>query len=161
MESLSGDELFDRRHFAIYTHVEVENFLPHRRDVDEMALLAEVLLRDLNFHGLAGVLHTTKERGHRLACLEVDRAFFGLNNDIGREFAVEWMEDVIGGAGAISLGIGPIEVVVVDECSVEDDTAVRSQSGCERIRGIGGRAAVARGASLALGIRYNSATAKV
>ena len=35
--------------------VEVEHLLPHGREVDQVPLLAGVLLRDLDFHGLAGV----------------------------------------------------------------------------------------------------------
>src|SRR3954470_14300271 len=150
MERISRDDLLHGRRRAVYSHVKVEDFFPHRRDVDEMALLAEVLLCDLQFHGLASVLDSTKERRYGLARLEVDRAFFGLNDHIGGKPAVEWMEDVVGGAGAISFGIRPIQVVVVDEGAVEDDTAVRSEGGCEGIRSIRWGAAVARRASLTL-----------
>ena len=37
---------------AADAHVEVENLFPHGREIDEVALLAGVLLRDLDLHGL-------------------------------------------------------------------------------------------------------------
>ncbi len=82
--------------------VEVEDLLPHGGEVDEMALLAGVLLGDLDFHGLGGMLESGEEWRDGLAGLEVDGAFLGLDDDVGGKFAVEWMEDVVGGARARS-----------------------------------------------------------
>ena len=66
-------------------------------------------------------LKAGEERGDGLADLEVDGAFLGLDDDIGGEFAVERVEDVVSGAGAVGFGVAPVEVVVVDEGAVEDD----------------------------------------
>src|SRR5580693_1462382 len=106
-----------------------------------MALLAGVLLGDLDFHGLAGVLEAGEERRDRLANLEVDGAFLGLDDDVGQELAVEGMKDVVGGAGAVGFGIVPVEVVVVDESAIEDDAAVGRERGGEGVVGVGGSAA--------------------
>ena len=57
---------------------------PHGREIDEVALLAGVLLRDLDFHGLAGVPEAGEERRDGLADLEVDGAFLDLDDDVGQ-----------------------------------------------------------------------------
>jgi hypothetical protein len=106
-----------------------------------MALLAGVLLGDLDLHGLGGVLKAGEERRNRLAGLEVDGALFGLDNDVGGEFAVEGMEDVVCGAGAVGFAVAPVEVVVVDEAAVEDDASVGREGGCEGVGGVGRGAA--------------------
>ena len=126
-----------------------------------MALLAGVLLRDLHFHGLVGLREAAEERRDGLARLEVDGAFLGLDDDVGRELAVERMEDVVGGAGAVGLGIAPVEVMVVDEGAVEDDSAVRCERGGEGVGGVGGRAAKAGGAGLAFAVGLHGEAGEV
>ena len=111
---------------AVGVHVEVEHFLPHRREEDEVALLADVFLRDLELDGLVGFLEPAEERRDGLAHLEIDGAVLDLDDDVVVELAVERMEVVVGGAGAVVLGIAPVEVVVVDEGAIEDDAAVRA-----------------------------------
>jgi hypothetical protein len=43
-------------------HVEVEHLLPHRPEVDDVALLARVLLRDLQLDHLVGARQGGEER---------------------------------------------------------------------------------------------------
>ena len=76
----------------------------------------------------ASLRESAEERRDGLAGLEVDGAFLGLDDDVGRELAVERMEDVVGGAGAVGLGVVPVEVMVVDEGAVENDAAVRREA---------------------------------
>ena len=134
-------------------HVEVEDLFPHGREVDEMALLAGVLLRDLEFHGLAGLREAAEERRDGFARLEVDGAFLGLDDDVRGELAVERMEDVVSGASAVGFGVAPVSVMVVDEGAIEDDSAVRRERSGEGVGGICGSAAKAGGAGLAFASR--------
>ena len=110
-----------------------------------MALLAGVFLRDLELHGLVGLGQSAEEWRDGLAGLEVDGAFLGLDDDVGGELAVEGMKDVVGGAGAVGLGVAPVGVMVVDEGAVEDDAAVRRERGGQDVGRIGRRAAEAGG----------------
>ena len=141
--------------------VEVEDLLPHGGEIDEVALLAGVLLRDLDFHGLVGLREAGEERRDGLAGLEVDGAFLGLDDDVGSELAVEGMEDVVGGAGAVGFGVVPVEVMVVDEGAVENDAAVGREGGGESVGGVGGGAAVAGGAGLAFGVGLDGEAGEV
>ena len=93
---------------------------------------------------------SAEERRDGFAHLEVDGAFLGLDDDVGCELAVERMKDVVGGASAVGFGIAPVEVVVVDESAIEDDAAVGREGSGEDVGGIGGGAAVARGAEAGL-----------
>ena len=87
--------------------------------------LAEVLLRDLQFDRLIGLLQRAEERRGRLAHLEIDGAVLDLHDHVVVELAVERLEVVVGGAAAVVLRIGPVHVVVVDEAAVEEQAAVR------------------------------------
>ena len=133
MERFAGEEFFDRRLcrvagvVATGVQVEVEHLLPHGRQVDEMALLAGVLLRDLDFHGLAGLLEAGEERRDGLAGLEIDGAFFGLDDDVGANLPSSGWKYVVGGAGAVGFGVAPVEMMVVDEGAVEDDAVMRRE----------------------------------
>src|ERR1700722_16800836 len=98
MERGPGQDLMDRRVGTVRAEVEVENPFPHGRKVDEMTLLAGVLLGDLEFHSVAAVLEAGEEGRDGLLGLEVDGTFLGLDDHVGEEVAVEWMEDVVGGA---------------------------------------------------------------
>ena len=93
-----------------------------------MALLAGVFLRDLQFDGFVGFFEAAEERRDRLARLEVDRAVLDLDDDVVVELAVERMEIVVSGSGAIVFGIAPVEMMVVDEGAIEEEAAVRFQS---------------------------------
>ena len=92
---------------------------------------------------------------------KVDGAVLDLQHDVVIELAVERMEDVVGSAGAISLRVAPVEVMVVDECAVENDSAVRLQRAGEHIGGVGGCASVTRGAELAFGIGFHGESGEV
>ena len=70
-------------------------------------------------------------------------------------------KDVVGGAGAVGLGVAPVEVVVVDEGAVEHDAAVGFESGGEGVGGVGRGAAVAGGAGLALGVRLDGEAGEI
>ena len=112
-----------------------------------MTLLAGVLLRDLDLHGLIGFGEAAEEGRNGFLRLEIDGAFLGLDDDVGRELAIERMEDVVGGAGAVGFGVAPIEVMVVDEGAVENDATVRARErrqGCWRRRPGCGRSSRAR-----------------
>jgi hypothetical protein len=80
---------------------------------------------------------------------------------LGSEFAVEGMEDVVGGAGAVGFGVAPVEVVVVDEAAVEDDAAVGREGGGEGVGGVGWGAAKVGGAGLALGVGFDGEAGEV
>ena len=107
------------------------------------------------------MLKAGEERRNRLAGLEVDGALFGLDNDVGGEFAVEGMEDVVGCAGAVGFGVAPVEVVVVDEAAVEDDASVGREGGCEGVGGVGRGAAKVGGAGLAFGVGLDGEAGEV
>src|SRR5262249_10734217 len=149
MECFAGDDLLDRSRGPVDAHVEVEDLLPHGRDINEVPLLSEVLLRDLDFEGLVSFWKASEEWRDWLAHLEVDGTFLGLNDYVVGELAVEKMKNVVGGPGAISFRIIPIEVVVVDEGAIEDQPPVGSERSRECVGGIDGGAAIARWAGLA------------
>ena len=126
-----------------------------------MALLAGVLLGDLHFHGLVGFGEAAEEGRNGLARLEVDGAFLGLDDDVGRELAIERMEDVVGGAGAVGLGVAPVGVMVVDKGAVEDDSAVGRERGGKGVGGIRGGAAKAGRPGLAFAVGLDSEAGEV
>ena len=101
VEGFAFDDFFDRGAAVVRAQVGVEGGLPHGDEEDHVALLAEVLLRDLEFDGLAGVLERGEERRDGFADLEVDGAVFDLNDYVGFEFAVEGVEVVVSGAGPV------------------------------------------------------------
>ncbi len=139
---------------AVDAHVKVEHLLPHGREIDEVPLLAGVLLRDLHLHGLVGLHQAAEERRNRLLGLKVDRAFLGLDNHVVGELAVEGVEDVVRSAGAVGPGIAPVKVVVVDEGAVEDYAMVGREGAGQQVGRISGRAAVARGPGLSFRIGF-------
>src|SRR6185503_12559574 len=63
--------------------------------------------------------------------------------------------------GAIGLGIGPVEVMVVDESAIEDDAIMWRESGGEGVGGISGGTSVARRAGLAFGVCFDGEPAEV
>ena len=86
---------------------------------------------------------------------------FDLNNYVVVKLAVERMEVVVGRLRAIVLQIRPIEMVVIDECTVEDDPVVRLESSRNHVRRIGRCATVSRGSEASLGIGLHDESAKV
>ena len=63
-----------------------------------MPLLAGVLLRDLQFNRLAGLLKNGEERRGRLAHLKIDWPVFDLDYDVVLKRAIEWTKVVKGNA---------------------------------------------------------------
>ena len=113
-----------------------------------MALLAGVLLRDLQFDGLRWYVGSAAKSGRDgLANLEVDGAVLDLDDDIRFELAVEGVEVVVARAGAVGFEVVPVEMVVVDEAAIEHDAAMRLEGAGYGIGGIGRGAAILRGAA--------------
>ena len=123
-------------------HVEVEHLLPHRHDVAQVPLLAQILLRDLQLDRLVRLLQPAEQRRRRLAHLEIDRAVLDLDDDVVFEQPVELVEVVVRGGRAVVLEIPPVHLVVVDEPAIEQHAAVRLECPGDRVGGVGGRAAV-------------------
>ena len=96
-------QIFDRRACTLSMHVKIEDFFPHRNEEAQVALLAGVLLRNLNLHCFVAVLKCAKQRRDRFARLEVNRPVLDLQHNVVIELAVERMEDVVGGAGTVGL----------------------------------------------------------
>src|SRR5580704_9809915 len=142
-------------------HVEVEDFLPHWREENDVVLLACVFLRDLEFDRFIGFLEAAEEWRNRFARLEVDRAVFDLDDDVVVELAVERMKIVVGGFGAIVLRIAPVEMMVVDESAVENETAVRFERARDDVSGVGGRTVVCGWAEAAFGVGLHYDAAEV
>src|ERR1700744_4851729 len=109
------DDSTDGRVAILGAEVEIENLFPHGDEKDEMALLAGVLLRDLEFDGFVGEGESGEKRRDRFPPLEMDGAVLDLDNDVVIEFAVKGMKDIEGGAGAIGLEVMPIEMMIVDK----------------------------------------------
>src|SRR6266567_2199097 len=79
--NLARNDLF-RRTDPIHMHVEVECLFPHGWNEHKMPLLTEILLRDLQFDGLARLLHGAEKRRGRFSHLKIDRPMFDLYNDV-------------------------------------------------------------------------------
>ena len=84
------------------------------------------------------MLERCEERRDRLAHLEVDGAMLDLDHDIRLEGSVECVEVVVAGASAIGLEVVPVEVIVVDEAAVENNSAMRFEGACDCVRGLWG-----------------------
>jgi hypothetical protein len=87
-------------------------------------LLAGVFLRDLQLDADVRVFQAAKQWRHRFAHLKVDRTILDLYDYIFIKFAVQGMKDIVGGFGPVVFQVRPIEMVVVDEGAVEDDSAM-------------------------------------
>ena len=77
-----------------------------------MALLAQVLLRYLQFDGHVTLRDVGKERMCRLADLKVDGSIFDLDNDIVVKLTIERFEELHARIGTISFPVGLIQLVV-------------------------------------------------
>ena len=107
-----------------------------------MVLLAGVFLRDLQFNRFVGFFEAAEQRRNRFARLEVNRAMLDLDDDVVFELAVERMKIVVGSLGAVVLGIAPVEMMVVNERAIENDTVMRFECTGDDVGGVGGRAAI-------------------
>src|SRR5580692_8449809 len=142
-------------------HIEIENFFPHGYKKTQMPLLARVFLRDLQLDGRICFLEAAEERRHRLPHLEVNRSMFDLDDHVVVELAVERMEVVVRRACTIVFRISPIEMVVVDKRTIEDDAVMRRKGAGNYVGGIGRRPAIGRGTEAALRIRLDDNAGKI
>ena len=126
-----------------------------------MALLAHVFLRDLQFDRFVGVRQASEERRNRFTHLEINRPVFDLHKGVVIECAVERVKVVVGGFGTIVFQVVPIEVVVVNECAVEDHTAVRLECARDHIGRVGVSAVVSRRPGTSLGIGFYDKASKI
>ena len=161
VEGFAFDDFFHGCCDCRRAEVGVERGLPHGDEEDHVALLAGVLLRDLEFDGLAGVLERGEEWRDGFADLEVDGAVLDLDDDVGFELAVEGVEVVVAGAGAVGFEVVVVEVVVVDEAAIEDDAAVGFEGAGYGVGGLGGSAVVLRGADAAFGVGLDDEAGEV
>ena len=161
MEGFAFDDFFYRGAAILCAEVGVEGGLPHGDEEDHVALLAEVLLGDLQLDGLAGVLERGEEGRDGFADLEVDGAVLDLDDDVGFELAVEGVEVVVAGAGAVGFEVVVVEVVVVDEAAVEDDAAVRFEGAGYGVGGFCWRSVILRGAYAAFGVGLDDEAGEV
>src|ERR1035437_4688292 len=159
----AADDLFDRewRRCEGCAHVGIERLLPHGNEIDEVALLACVLLCDLQLDRLVGVRECGEEWAYRFAHLKVDRSVLDLHDDVVVELAVERVEVVVACAGPVGLHVVPVEMMVVDEATVEDHATMWMQSAGHDVRGIGWGAAILRWTGAAFGVSLDDDAAKV
>src|SRR6266851_42720 len=160
MPSLAGNNFLHRSR-AAHVHVEVKDLLPHWCQKNQMPLLPGVFLGDLQFDGLIGIRHCTEQRRRRLAHLEIYWAVLDLDNDILTKLSIERMEVVVGGAGAISFGISPVQMMVVNEGAVEQDSVMGSKGASDDVGGVGRGTPILRRPGAALGIGFDHEPAEI
>src|SRR5580704_17246123 len=71
------------------------------------------------------------------------------------------MKVVVCRARAIILGIGPIQMMVVNKRAIKNDSAMRRKGARNHIGGVGRRPAVSRWTEAALGIRLDDNSSKI
>jgi hypothetical protein len=136
--------------------VGVEELLPHRREVDQVIRVPEVLLRDLELGHERRLRHGAEERVERLARLEVERAVLDLDEHVFPESAVERHELQVRALDAIGIDVG-----VVHERAVHHDAAVRRDGIGQHVGAIGVRAPVVLRAGLAFTVGLHDESAEV
>ena len=67
---------------------EREELLPHRGQINQVARLSEIFLRDLQFHHVGGLLDLVEDGAVWFAGLEVKGSVFGLQDYILAELSV-------------------------------------------------------------------------
>ena len=131
-----------------------EKLLPQGSQVDQVARLSGVLLRNLQLGHIGGLANLVEDGAVWLARLEVERSVLGLQDDILAEIAVQRLELRDGLLHAVfALVVGSI-----DEATPDDGAAVRLQCVSQHIRTFGvGAVVVARtGLSLAVGLHQEA-----
>ena len=126
-----------------------------------MALLAGVLLGDLKFYSLAGVLERSKERRDRLTNLEVDWTVFDLDDYVGFKGSIKGLEVVIASASSVCFKVVIVEVIIVDEAAIEDDSSVWFKGAGNSVGGLGGSPVILRGADTAFRVGLNDEAGEV
>src|SRR5207245_1228129 len=116
---------------------------------------------NLQLNRLICLQHCAEQRRGWLAYLEVDWPVLNLDDDIVVELAVEGMEVVVGGASAVSFRITPVQVMVVNEGAVEQDSGMRTKRSGNHVGSISGAAAILRRAGAAFGIRFDYESGEV
>ena len=111
--------LFHQRCAAVHPQIEIQHPLPHRRKINQVPLLPQVLLRNLQLHCLAGLAQTRKQRRNRLLRLKIDWPLLGLHNHIRVKLPVQRMKNVVCRPRAIRLHIAVVQVVVVDKRAIK------------------------------------------
>src|SRR5439155_8731470 len=99
--------------------------------------------------------HRAKQRRCWLAHLEINGPVLDLNHHIVFELSVERMKVVICRSRAIRLHISPVEMMVIDECTVHQNSAMWLQRARNDVGGVRRRASVLRGPGAALRIRLD------
>src|SRR6185437_1909838 len=160
MPDISGNHLLYWSS-AIDLHIEIEGLFPHRREKDQMPLLAGIFLRDLELDRFAGLLHCPKQRRRRLAHLKINGPVFDLEYDIVFEFSVQRVKVIVGGSGAVGLGIAPVDTMVVNKSAIHYHYVMQLQGARNYVGRVGGGTAVLRRAGAAFGIGFDDEPSKV
>src|SRR5262245_7087041 len=125
VEGSTRYERLDRRPGALRMHVEIEHLFPHRHQETEMALLACILLRNLEFNRLVRSLERAKQGRGWFAHLKIYRPMLDLKHDVVVEPPIERVHVVVSGASPVVLWVAPVHLVVVHKPAIKDDAAVR------------------------------------
>src|SRR5215470_619756 len=126
-----------------------------------MTLLTCVFLRNLQFDSFIRLSEPAEQRRDRLAHLEIDRSVLDLDDDVVPKFPIQRIEDVVSRLGAIVLEIAPIQMMVVNERTIEEHASVRFESQCDCICGVGRRPSITRRTEPPLRVRLHNKTAQV
>ena len=78
-----------------------------------------------------------------------------MNDYVVLELAVERVEIVVSRCGAVVLQVAPVEVVVVDEGAVKNDSAVRLEGAGDYVGSVRVSASVGGGTGAAFGVRFD------
>jgi hypothetical protein len=124
-------------------------------------LLAGVLLGDLQLQRYARPGHGGQDGRHRLAHLEVERAVLDLHDHVVGERAVQRVEVVVRGTGAVGRPVAPVLPVVVHERAPVDQAVVGLDGRREHVRAVGVRTPVGERPGLALGVGLDDEPAEV
>ena len=115
----------------------------------------------MQLDGFVCFLKRAEKRRSGFAHLEIDGAIFDLQNYIGIKLAVEIMEIIVGGAGAVVFQIVPVEVMVVNESAIEQQAAVRLERAGDHVGCVGMRAAICGRTDAAFGIGLQDETREI
>src|SRR5215472_6599216 len=126
-----------------------------------MALLAGILLSNLQFDSFVGVVQGGDQRRHRLAHLEVDGAVLDLYDYVVVELAVERMKIIVRSFCSIVLRFTPVEVMVVDKSSIKNQTSMCSDRPGQCVGGIRRSSPIGSRTGATFRVRFDYETAEV
>ena len=122
-----------------------------------MAALAQILLGNLQFHHVRGLLNLVKDGTVRLTGLEIQRTVLGLQDDVVTELAVKGFELRY----SLLHTVFTLVVGTIDKAAPHDDALVRLQGVGQHVGTIGmGASEVAR-AGLSFAVSLDQETAEV